>query len=102
MLGIKPVLHVDNEGHLVNVTKVRGRKSAIMALADKYGELAEKLDSDEVYISHGDCEKDALELASILKDKYGATVSIITYVGTVIGAHSGPGTLALFYVGKER
>lgn len=102
MLGIKPVLHVDNEGHLVNVTKVRGRKSAIAALADKYGELAEKLDSDEVYISHGDCVKDAEELASILKTKYGATVSIITYVGTVIGAHSGPGTLALFYLGKER
>ena len=102
MLGIKPVLHVDNAGHLVNVTKVRGRKTAIAALADKYGALADKLDSQMVYISHGDCEKDANDLAKILNDRYGATVSIITDVGPVIGAHSGPGTLALFFVGKER
>ena len=102
MLGIKPVLHVDNGGHLTNVSKVRGRKTSITALADKYGALAEKLDSDMVYISHGDCENDANELAKILNDRYGATVSIITDVGPVIGAHSGPGTLALFFVGKER
>ncbi len=102
MLGIKPVMHVDNEGHLVNVTKVRGRKTAVAALADRYGALADTLDSDKVYISHGDCIKDAEELAKILSDRYGATVSIITDVGPVIGAHSGPGTLALFFVGKER
>lgn len=102
MLGIKPVLHVDNEGHLVSVSKARGRRGSLIALADKYGELCENPASDKVYISHGDCEADAQELASILKEKYGATVSIITYVGSVIGAHSGPGTLALFYVGKER
>lgn len=102
MLGIKPVLHVDNEGHLTNVTKVRGRKTALAILADKYGELADKKDSEMVYISHSDCENDAKELANILKDRYNATVSIITNVGPVIGAHSGPGTLALFFVGKER
>lgn len=102
MLGIKPVLHVDDEGHLTNVTKVRGRKTAIQTLADKYGALAEKLDSDMVYISHGDCENDAKELAKILSDRYGATVSIITDVGPVIGAHAGPGVIALFFVGKER
>lgn len=102
VLGIKPVLHVDNEGHLTNVTKVRGRKTSIQTLADKYGALADKLDSDLVYISHSDCENDANDLAKILKDRYGATVSIITDVGPVIGAHSGPGTLALFFVGKER
>ena len=102
MLGIKPVLHVDNEGHLTNVSKVRGRKASLAALADKYGELADKLDSDVVYISNGDCEKDANELAKMLNDRYGAKVSIITDVGTVIGAHAGPGVLALFFVGKER
>ena len=102
VLGIKPVLHVDNEGHLINVTKVRGRKTSIQALADKYGSLADKLDSDLVYISHGDCENDANDLAKILNDRYSATVSVITDVGPVIGAHSGPGTLALFFVGKER
>lgn len=102
VLGIKPVLHVDNEGHLVNVSKVRGRKTAVVALAEKYGALANDLAGGTVYISHGDCMKDAEELASILKEKYGATVQIITDVGPVIGSHSGPGTLALFFVGKER
>ena len=102
MLGIKPVLHVDNEGHLINVTKVRGRKTAVATLADKYGASADKPDSDTVYISHGDCVSDAEALAKILADRYGAKVSIITDVGPVIGAHSGPGTLALFFVGKER
>ena len=102
MLGIKPVLHVDNEGHLINVSKARGRRGSIAALAERYGALAEKLDSDKVFISHGDCEADAKILADMLKEKYGATVSVTTYVGSVIGAHSGPGTLALFFVGKER
>ena len=102
MLGIKPILHVDNEGHLVKVTTARGRRGSIMALADKYGELCENPATDKVYISHGNCEEDAKALADILKEKYGATVSVITFVGSVIGAHSGPGTLALFYVGKER
>ena len=102
MLGIKPILHVDNEGHLINVAKARGRRGSINALAEKYGELAEKLDSDKVFISHGDCDADAKILADILKTKYGATVTVTTYVGSVIGAHSGPGTLALFFIGKER
>lgn len=102
VLGIKPILHMDEEGHLVNVSKVRGRKTAVAALADKYGELATTLGEGTVYISHGVCLKDAEELASILKDRYGVTVQVITDVGPVIGAHSGPGTLALFFVGKAR
>jgi len=101
MLGIKPVMHVDNEGHLVNVSKVRGRKTAISALADKYGEL--HLEGDyEVFISHSDALDDAKKLAEIIKEKYGKDTSLITNVGAVIGAHSGPGTLALFFIGKER
>ncbi len=102
MLGIKPVLHMDDEGHLINITKVRGRKTSIAALAQKYGELALDPGCDTVFISHGDCEADARELEGILKEKYGASVEIITYVGPVIGAHSGPGTLALFFLGKNR
>lgn len=102
MLGIKPVLHVDNEGHLVNVSKARGRKAAITALADKYGELAEEPGKGPIYISHGDCLADAQRLADQLKTRFGATVDLITDVGPVIGAHSGPGTLALFFMGKER
>jgi len=102
MLGIKPVLHMDNEGHLINMFKVRGRKTAVAALADKYGELADDLEGGTVFISHADCIKDVEELENILKTRYNAKVKIVTDVGPVIGAHSGPGTLALFFVGKER
>lgn len=102
MLGIKPVLHMDNEGHLVPVSKVRGRKTSIAALADKYGELATNLGGADIFISHSDCLADAQYLADLLKTRYGASVDLITDVGTVIGAHSGPGTLALFFVGKNR
>ncbi|MBQ8005294.1 MAG: DegV family protein [Clostridia bacterium] len=102
MLGIKPVLHVDNEGHLISKAKVRGRKAAINALADKLGELAEDKENGTVFISHGDCYEEVKNLEAIIKEKYGATVKVITYVGPVIGAHSGPGTIALFFVGKER
>ncbi len=101
-LGIKPVMHVDNEGHLVPVLKVRGRRTAIGTMADKLGESALDLENGKVYISHGDCLADAEYLASILDEKYGVHVDLITDVGAVIGAHSGPGTLALFFLGKER
>lgn len=102
VLGIKPVLHMDNEGHLISKAKVRGRKAAINALADKYGELAIKEKGDPIFISHGDCMEDALTLKKILGETYGVDVEIITDIGPVIGAHSGPGTLALFFIGKER
>ena len=101
MLGIKPIIHVDKEGHLINVSKVRGRRLAIEALAEKYGNLAITKGS-RAYISHASCAKDALLLSKILKEKYGTETEIITNVGTVIGAHAGPGTLALFFEGKER
>lgn len=102
MLGIKPVMHVDNEGHLVNVEKVRGRKAAIQALAKKLEETALDKNNGEIFISHGDCIDDANALADIFAQKWNAKVNIITGIGAVIGAHSGPGTLALFFVGKER
>ena len=102
MLGIKPVLHVDNDGHLVNVAKVRGRRASILALASKYGELCDDEGNKIVYISHADCLAEAEELGKIIKEKYGAETKLITNVGTVIGAHAGPGTIALFFVGKER
>ncbi len=102
MLGIKPVLHVDNEGHLVNVSKARGRQASIHALADHYGELALDKKNGTVFISHGDCLEDAETLRDMLAEEYGAKVELITDIGPVIGAHSGPGTLALFFVGSAR
>ena len=102
MLAIKPVLHVDNEGHLVNVSKVRGRKNALSTIADQYGKLALDPKGGTVFISHADCQADAELVASMLRERYGAEVQLFTDVGPVIGAHAGPGTFALFFVGKER
>lgn len=102
VLGIKPVLHVDNEGKLVSVSKVRGRKAALMALVDKYGELALKDNEKIVFISNADCRENAEFLKSELTEKYGVDVKIITDIGPVIGAHSGPGTIAVFFIGRER
>ena len=102
MLQIKPVLHVDDEGHLINVSKARGRKASIDALAKKVGELGEGFNNETMFISHGDCVEDAEYLASVLKEKYGAKYVHINHVGAVIGSHAGPGVLALFFLGKHR
>ena len=102
MLQIKPVLHVDDEGHLVNVSKARGRKASIDALAKKVKELGEGYDNSTMFISHGDCYEDAEYLANLLKTRYGAKEVMINYVGAVIGSHAGPGTLALFFLGDHR
>ena len=102
MLQIKPVLHVDNEGHLINVAKARGRKASIQALAKKVAELGLPGENETVFISHGDCRQEAEELAQILKEQHGVKEVVIGYVGAVIGSHSGPGTIALFFLGKNR
>ena len=100
MLQMKPVLNVDDEGHLIPVSKVRGRKASIKALLDKMDELVE--DPSVVFISHGDCEEDAKSLAEMIRAKYPVEKLVINYVGPVIGNHSGPGTLALFFQGKHK
>ena len=102
VLGIKPVMHVDNEGKLIPMSKVRGRRAALQAMADQYGRLADLSVSAPVYISHGDCMGDVELLKKLLKEQHNADVEVVSDVGPVIGAHSGPGTLALFFVGKER
>ena len=102
MLKITPVLHMDTEGHLINKSKVRGRKAAIEALAAKAGELGLPGENDTMFICHGDCLEDAKYLESIVKEKYGVKEVLIGYTGAVIGSHSGPGTLALFFLGEHR
>ena len=102
MLQIKPVLHVDAEGHLVNVSKARGRKAAIEALAKKLAELGSGYDNSTVFLSHGDCREEAEYLIGVLKEKYGVKEVLLSYVGSVIGSHAGPGTLALFFLGDHR
>ena len=102
MLQIKPVLHVDDEGHLISKAKARGRKASIEALCNKAVELGEGYENDVMYICHGDCLADAEALAALLKKKCGVKEVFIGYTGAVIGSHSGPGTLALFFLGKNR
>ena len=103
MLGIKPVMHVDNEGHLINVAKARGRRASVDALFDKAKStmIGERANSS-VFSSHGDCIEDAEYLAERIKNEIGVKEVRIAYVGSVIGSHSGPGTLALFFIGSER
>lgn len=101
-LHIKPVMHVDPAGKLMKVTTAHGRKKSIAAMAAKYKETAKDPAGGHVFISHGDCEDDAKFLANLLREQNGVEVELITDVGPVIGAHSGPGTLALFFVGNER
>lgn len=102
MLKIKPVLHMDGEGHLINRSKVRGRKAAIEAIANKVGELDGGYDNSTMFICHGDCLEDAQYLEQLVREKYGVKNVFIGYTGAVIGSHSGPGTLALFFLGKTR
>lgn len=102
VLGIKPILHVDDDGHLINMGKVRGRKSSINALVDKMVELGLPGENQTVFICHGDCIDDAKYLESLVKEKCGVENVIIGYTGAVIGSHSGPGTLALFFLGEHR
>lgn len=102
VLGIKPILHVDNEGKLINVSKARGRKASLLALVEKFGELSTDKKDAIVFISHADCLEDAEFLKIQISEKYGADVKLISDIGPVIGAHSGPGTMALFFLGKER
>ena len=102
MLQIKPVLHVDNEGHLINVGKARGRLASLKALVDKMAATATQPETQTVFISHGDCLEDAEKVAEMVRERFGTQDIRINFVGPVIGAHSGPGTLALFYTGTER
>ena len=102
MLQIKPVMHVDNEGHLIKLGTARGRKASINALVKKMEETAIPGANDTVFICHGDCIEDAEYLAQQVKDKLGVKEVLIYYTGAVIGSHSGPGTLALFHLGEHR
>ena len=102
MLHIKPVLHVDDEGHLINMGKARGRGASLTALVDHMEETAIDPASQVVFISHGDCLADAEKVADDVKKRFGVKEVVINYVGPVIGAHSGPGTLALFFLGTKR
>ena len=100
MLNIKPIIHVDNDGHLINSAKVRGRKTAMEYLVNKFQETG--FDQDTVFIAHGDCPEDTAALEALVREKTGVKNVITGYVGPVIGAHTGPGVLVLFFLGTHR
>lgn len=102
LIGVKPVLHVDNEGHLIPLNNVRGRKKALISLVDQMEKRLAGFHNEEVFISHGDCLEEAESVASLVKERFGIKSILINYVSPTIGAHSGPGTVALFFMGNER
>ena len=102
MLGIKPVLHVDDEGHLIPMEKVRGRRQSLDALVKHMAATVENPQDQVVFISHGDCLEDAGYVAQQVREKFQVQDIVINYIGPVIGSHSGPGTVALFFLGKSK
>ncbi len=104
LINVKPVLHVDNEGHLIPLTNVRGRKKSLSALVDQMQHRVEGFldQNDTVFISHGDSLEDAEFVASLVKQRFGIQDILIHYISPTIGSHSGPGTIALFFMGNPR
>ncbi len=102
VLGMKPLMHMDNDGHLSKTGVVRGRKASIDAMVKRMKEIAINPEEQTVFISHGDCTEDAEYLASKIRETFGINNIVINFVGPVIGTHSGPGTLALFFLATER
>jgi len=102
LIGIKPVLHVDNEGHLIFRYFVRGRKMAIRALAEEYLRKASDSANGIWFVSGADCYEDAKRLEEIIRKNGGPACTCFADIGPVIGGHTGPGTLSIFFLGKER
>lgn len=101
LLGIKPVLHVDEKGALIPMEKVRGRKASLDALLKHMQDTAQDLSEQVVFVSHGDCLEDAQYVADKVRE-LGVKRIVMNQIGPVIGAHSGPGTVALFFRGSHR
>ena len=102
MLGIKPVLHVDDAGHLIPVAKIRGRRQSLDSLVAHMEETVTNPEEQVIFISHGDCEKDAQYVADQIRAKWNVKEIVLNEIGPVIGTHSGPGTVALFFLGSKR
>ena len=101
LLGIKPVLHVDDDGHLIAMEKVRGRRASLDGLVKHFASSDVPPAEQVVFVSHGDCPEDCQYVADRCKELGAKEVHIGT-IGPVIGAHSGPGTVALFFLGSKR
>ena len=102
MLSIKPIMHTSDEGKLVPVSKARGRKAAIAALLDKIEALGIHPEKQTMFICHADCEEDAKAVSQTIQDRFGTPTVHINYIGPVIGSHTGPNTMGIFFVGTQR
>lgn len=104
MIGVKPIIKVDDEGHLIPIAKSRGRKKSLNMLVDKMEELigSYKSQNDIIFISHGDAEEDAEYVAKKIEERFNIKSFLINSIGFVVGSHSGPGTIALFFMGEKR
>lgn len=102
MLSVKPVLHVDDQGRLIPMEKCRGRKASLLALVDHMEKTVVDPERYPVFISHGDCLEEAEFLAEEIRRRFGTKDIRISYVGPVIGSHTGAGVMALFFVGRSR
>lgn len=102
MVNVKPVLHVDDTGHLVPLCNVRGRKKSLNKLIDLMSEQIQGFENDSIFISHGDCLEDAQYVADLVRERFSIEDILINQICPIIGAHSGPGTVALFFMGKKR
>lgn len=102
IMKIKPILHVNEEGKLIPREKVQGRKRSLRTLFEKVKEFAKEPEKQTIFISHGDCLEEAQWLASILREELHVKDVMISYIGPVVGSHSGPGTMAIFFMGSHR
>lgn len=102
LIKIKPILHVDKEGHLIPREKVQGRKKSVRALAEKVKAFIVNPEGQTIFISHGDCAEEAEALADMIRKETGVTDIRLSFIGPIVGAHSGPGTLAVFFLGQGR
>ncbi len=102
LINVKPVLHVDDEGHLVPVFNVRGRKKSLISLVDNMEKHIDREKCDTVFIGHADSIEDAQFVGKLVTERFGITNITYSYISYLVGTHSGPGTIALFYIGKER
>lgn len=102
--GIKPILHVDEEGHLIPISKTRGRKKSLHCLVDYMAEKTAHFDmeNDIVMISHGDALEEAEYVKEMIQERFGIQNFLINHIGPTIGTHAGPGTIALFFMGESR
>ncbi|MDR0383702.1 MAG: DegV family protein [Christensenellaceae bacterium] len=102
VLQIKPVMHVNNTGHLEPIGKVIGRRRSLNSIAEKVAESIEEPEKQTVYIVHGDCEEDAKYLAKQIENRIKVAGFEYSMLNALIGAHAGPGTIAVFFAGKQR